>query len=84
MTYEYEIKLNDQTYYVELEGRVDVDNNYGADADGNRGTTAYFAEVDSFKAFTYGFQDAPIEVVHPGILEVLQEKAENMMVEECI
>jgi len=43
-TREYEIEYDDKKYLVEVNYEIVVDYNYGSDADGNRGRTAFFLE----------------------------------------
>lgn len=81
---EYTIKLDTNEYEVEIEGRIEVDHNYGADADGNRASTVYFPEISSFEAFTYDQDGNRIEVKDPDILEKLENKAIDLLMEDTI
>ncbi len=51
--FEYELDINGHIIkaYIEAEGSIDTDPDYGADADGNRGVKRHFLEDFSFKVF---------------------------------
>ena len=49
--FEYELEIEGHVIkaYIEADGSIHTDNNYGADADGNRGVTRHFLEDFTFK-----------------------------------
>jgi len=60
-TYEHTIYIDDDTPVdVEIVVTLEKDNNYGADADGNRGVTMYFADDYEYKVLGETITDKKI------------------------
>ena len=56
MTYEFIYEDEDNNYDCEVDLKVYYERNYGADADGNRGTEMYFTEIEDFRVFLDGYE----------------------------
>lgn len=80
--YSYKIEHEGRSYDVELECEIEIDRNYGADADGRFGKTIYFVDVEDFKAFEINQDGDDTEIFDNQLLKKLQKKAEDMAVEE--
>lgn len=49
--FEWEDEVTGKLFYVEVDIHIIIDRNFGADADGNRGTEAFFPETEEIRIF---------------------------------
>jgi len=71
------IDLGDVTYYVNGEARFIVDKNYGADADGNRGHTATWFELDDVEILDENKKEVMVYKEQAAVLDYIENNWEN-------
>lgn len=71
-------------YSIEVEFSHEHDNNYGADADGNRGTDADFVEIESFKVFDDKKNEVKDENILAAAKKYFDKNHFDDAVDECI
>jgi len=71
------IDLGDVTYYVNGEAHFIVDPNYGADADGNRGRTVRWFELDDVEILDENKQEVMVYKEQAAVLDYIQDNWKN-------